>query len=71
MSWLAVCGAAQLAWPVVSPDVGKQLWRPGHLWGRDRQQGWGEDHRLAASGSEAWEPVVAAFASSGACRRVE
>lgn len=33
MSWLAVRSVAQLAWPVVSPDVGKQLWRPGLLWG--------------------------------------
>lgn len=76
MSWRAVCGVAQLAWLVVPPDVGKQLWRPGHLWGRDRQQGGGEDHRLAASGSEDWELVVtarelgAASAPSGACRRV-
>lgn len=76
MSWLAVCGVAQLAWPVAPPDVGKQLWRPGHLWGPRQAARLGEDHRLAASGSEDWELVVtarelgAAFASSGACQKV-
>lgn len=45
MSPLAVRSVAQLAWPAVSPDVGKQLWRLWLLWGRERQQGWEEEQQ--------------------------
>lgn len=63
MSRLADCSVAQLASPVVSLVVGKQLRRQRLLWGRGREQGLGEG--VAAwlppgAGPGDWELVVRA-----------